>query len=184
MARVFFGLGTNLGDRWLNLQLAVVGIAEIVTIEALSPVYETPPWGPVQAQPHFFNMCLAGQTQMPPAALLEAIKRLEWQLGRDGDEHGGPHTIDIDLLFYDDVVQAFGDQHIPHRQIEAHPFVLVPLADVAPQWTHPQRGETVADLLRTVDRTGIGRIEQPLTLENARSAVFNLTIPENCGPSD
>lgn len=81
MQTIYLGLGTNLGDRAANLQAAIQGLAEKLVIAAVSPIYQTPPWG-VTDQPDFLNLCLAAKTNLPPVELLTFVKNLEVELGR------------------------------------------------------------------------------------------------------
>ena len=102
---VYLGLGSNLGDRQSNLAEAVQRLREFVEIEALSPVYETEPWGYAD-QPRFLNMALKGRTGLPAPDLLRFLKDVEEKMGRrqvDAIRYG-PRPIDIDILFYDDLV--------------------------------------------------------------------------------
>jgi 2-amino-4-hydroxy-6-hydroxymethyldihydropteridine diphosphokinase len=170
VARIYLGLGSNLGDRLQNLQDAVDGLGEFLTVVKASPVYETTPWGPVQDQPHFLNACLEAQTDLPVDQLLPAIKALEQQLGRGHTEKWGPHKIDIDLLFYDNEVKQVGERYVPHRQIRQRVFVLRPLTDIAPDYVHPVHRQSVADLLDEVSTAGVTRYPRHLTLPDAAAA--------------
>lgn len=154
MNHVFLGIGTNLGQRRLNLQRAISGMAAGVTITAVSPLYETPPWGMTE-QPHFLNLCLAGRTSLSPPALLAFAKNLEVEMGRQPAERWGPRLIDIDLLFYDNLV--IDDEHVtvPHPRLHERAFVLAPLADIAPYFVHPLRGLTVMQMAAAVDMVGV-----------------------------
>lgn len=164
MVQLYLSLGSNLGDRWQHLQRAVWELRPLMTITSLSPVYETIPWGPVQDQPCFFNACLQAETLLPPEILLPAIKTLERDLGRDQTEKFGPHEIDIDLLFYGDWVVQVGKRTIPHRQIRKRPFVLIPLADIAPHFVHPVHQMTITDLLAEVKTDSVMRLPDLLTV--------------------
>lgn len=154
MNDIFLGLGTNLGERDENLQRAVDGLAAEMAVTAVSPVYETPPWG-ITDQPDFFNICVAGQTTQPPHDLLAFIKQLEQELGREPTYRWGPRLIDIDLLFYDDKTIDDGPLTVPHPRLHERAFVLAPLADIAPDFVHPVRHQTVAEMLSQVDDSGV-----------------------------
>ena len=147
MTKLYLSLGSNLGDRWQHLQKAVWGLQSFMTITQISHVYETIPWGPVTDQPHFLNVCLKAETLLPPEILLPTIKQLEREQGRDQTERFGPHEIDIDLLFYGKLVTQVGSRTIPHRQIRERPFVLIPLADIAPHFIHPVHKLSIATLM-------------------------------------
>jgi len=126
----------------------------VVTVLERSPVYETPPLG-VTDQPPFLNMVLSGKTRLTPSALLAHLKGLEIQLGRLPSVRDGPRKIDIDLLFYDDILLNTPELTIPHPRLHERAFVLIPLADLAPELVHPAFGKTVRQLLADVDTTGV-----------------------------
>ena len=160
--QLYLSLGSNLGNRLDNLQQAVDSLQSCMTIHAISPIYETVPWGENPDQPLFLNVCLAASTTLPPELLLGMIKQIEQALGRNVNGIWGPHEIDIDLLFYGDLVRVIEPQFIPHRQIRQRPFVLVPLADIAPNFVHPVHNMTIADLLSEVTTDDVTRIPQQL----------------------
>ena len=113
---VFLALGTNLGDRMAHLRAALDSLPPDVQITKRSPVYETPAWG-YENQGPFLNMVISGETQLPPAELLARLKRLESALGRKPTFHWGPRIIDIDILFYDDLVLDAPELTIPHPRL-------------------------------------------------------------------
>ena len=154
MQPIYLGLGTNLGDRAANLQAALAGLAKKLVITAVSPIYQTPPWG-VTNQPDFLNLCLAAETDLPPVELLSFVKNLENELGREPAERWGPRLIDIDILFYANEVIETENMTIPHARLEGRAFVLRPLADIAPDFVHPVLGKTIAELAAAVDGEGI-----------------------------
>jgi len=161
--QLYLSLGSNLGNRLDNLQQAVDSLQSCMTIHAISPIYETVPWGENPDQPFFLNVCLAASTTLPPELLLGMIKQIEQALGRNVNGIWGPHEIDIDLLFYGDLVRVIEPQFIPHRQIRQRPFVLIPLSDIAPDFTHPVYNLTIAELLVEVESNGVERIPEQLT---------------------
>ncbi|MEZ0396482.1 MAG: 2-amino-4-hydroxy-6-hydroxymethyldihydropteridine diphosphokinase [Anaerolineales bacterium] len=159
MACIYLALGSNLGDRRANLQAALDALPPEVRLRRLSPVYETPPWG-LTDQPAFLNMAAEAETGLPPLDLLSHLKRLETRLGRLPSVRYGPRLIDLDLLFYDDLVLDSPALTLPHPRLHERAFVLVPLADLAPDLVHPRLGQTVRDLLAALDTTGIVRCDQ------------------------
>lgn len=151
---VYIALGTNLGDRLANLRAAVAALSPDVRVVAESPVYETPPWGYAD-QPAFLNMAVEAETDLGPGALLDFLKRLETELGRVESFRYGPRQIDLDILFYDDLVLDTPPLIIPHPRLHERAFVLVPLADLAPALVHPILQKSIVELLASVNPTGI-----------------------------
>ncbi|MEW6094563.1 MAG: 2-amino-4-hydroxy-6-hydroxymethyldihydropteridine diphosphokinase [Chloroflexota bacterium] len=151
---VYLALGTNLGERTANLRRAIQSLPPAVTVLAESPVYATPPWG-VTGQPNFLNMALKGETRLPPLGLLKRLKQLEGELGRVPSVRYGPRLIDIDILFYADLVLDTPQLTLPHPRLHERAFVLVPLNDIAPNLHHPRLGKTVREMLTVVDTTGV-----------------------------
>ena len=154
MSAVYLGMGSNLGDRRANLQRTVERLATAVEITAVSPVYETKPWG-IENQPNFLNMCVAGETKLAPLILLHYLKELELQLGREPGERWGPRLIDIDILFYDELILDGPTLTIPHKGLADRATVLVPLVQIAPELVHPILQQRVVELVRKVDVTGV-----------------------------
>jgi len=153
---IYLALGTNLGDRFANLQAAIAALPPAVRVR--SPVYETLPWG-LTSQPAFLNMVLKGETALAPVELLKHLKLLETELGRLPSVRWGPRRIDMDILFYDQLILDTPELTIPHPRLHERAFVLVPLADLAPGLVHPVLGKPVSQLLAAVDTTGVKRYE-------------------------
>lgn len=144
---VYIGLGTNLGDRLANLQAAVQALSPSVEVLRCSSIYETPPWG-VLDQPTFLNQVLFGQTGLAPVELLAFLKEQEVLLGRKTSFRYGPRLIDMDILFYDDLVLELPRLNIPHPQIPQRGFVLIPLAEIASDHVHPVSGLTSVQMMQ------------------------------------
>jgi len=153
---VYIALGTNLGNRLDNLQAALGALPPEVSVLAESHVYETLPWG-YEDQPAFLNMVVKAETSLEPGALLKYLKQLEVQLGREGNFRWGPRLIDLDILFYDDLVIDTPPLVIPHPRLHERAFVLVPLVDVAPELIHPVLECSVREILADYDIQGIVR---------------------------
>ncbi len=161
---VYLGLGSNLGERAANLQAAVRAMPPKVRPLAQSPVYETPPWGYTD-QPRFLNLVVQAETDLAPLKLLDFLKNLELEIGRTPSFRYGPRQIDLDILFYDDLVLQTPELCIPHPRLHERAFVLVPLADLAPHLCHPGLGQTVAEMLSNVDASGIQKFEDRVNLK-------------------
>lgn len=151
---VYLALGSNLGDRLHNLQNALLGLPEQITLLDTSPVFETPPWG-YSEQPPFLNMVARVKTTFSPRKLLNELKAIERDLGRQPTIQYGPRLIDLDILFYDDNIIDLPGLIIPHPRITERAFVLVPLASLAPDLIHPILKVSVTQMLNSVDTSGI-----------------------------
>lgn len=160
---VYIGLGGNLGDRQTNILQALQYVQARASITAVSSFYETAPVGYTD-QPPFLNVCCALETDLPPRNLLRFLKWIEKRMGRVESFRNAPRPIDIDILFYDDLVVEGADLHIPHPRLHQRAFVLAPLAEIAPQLEHPVLQKTVKDMLRDVDQSGVERVERSLKL--------------------
>ncbi|MDP4022262.1 2-amino-4-hydroxy-6-hydroxymethyldihydropteridine diphosphokinase [Methylobacterium sp. NEAU 140] len=154
--RAYLGLGSNVGDMAALLDRAVAGLAAVpgIRIRARSADYRTPPWGKTD-QPWFLNGAVAIDTDLDPHALLDACLGVERDLGRVREERWGPRLIDIDVLAYEGAAVSDARLVLPHRYVRERAFVLVPLAEIAPDLAIG--GERVADALAKLDRTGIAR---------------------------
>ena len=154
----YIGLGSNIEPE-ANLQAAVDALADHpeLSLIRVSPVYRTPPWGPVP-QDDYLNAVAEVRTVLGPRALLEALQAIETDCGRERSSRAvrwGPRTLDLDLLLYGDAVLDSGRLTLPHPRMAERAFVLVPLCDLAPQLPHPTLGATVAGLLARADRAAI-----------------------------
>jgi 2-amino-4-hydroxy-6-hydroxymethyldihydropteridine diphosphokinase len=155
MAKVYLGLGSNIGDREENLEKSLKLLNLKVTIVNVSSLYETEPLG-YQNQPNFLNAACRGLTNLDPFELLHFVKGIEKDLGRVLSFRYAPRPADIDILFYEGRVIETKELVIPHPQIEERIFVLIPLAEIAPQFVHPLIKKSIHELLAEVkDRGGI-----------------------------
>ncbi len=151
---VYLALGTNLGDRPANLKQAIASLTPQLEVKAKSPVYETPPWG-FEDQPKFLNQVIRAKTYLEAEPLLKHLKRLEVALGRKESIPNGPRLIDIDLLFYDDLVVDQPALVVPHPRLHERGFVLLPLMDIAPDLVHPLRKKSVREMAALCNTDGI-----------------------------
>jgi 2-amino-4-hydroxy-6-hydroxymethyldihydropteridine diphosphokinase len=150
-------IGSNLGNRLETLQGAVDALEDTpgVRVKAVSPVYETEPWGVTPgSQPSYFNAVVVLKTTLPPASLLERAHAVEEAFHRVRDEHWGPRTLDVDIVAYAGVTSDDPQLTLPHPRAHERAFVLVPWHDVDPQAQLPGRG-TVAELLTTLTQEGV-----------------------------
>jgi len=168
---IYLGLGSNRGDRLANLEAAIAALPPAVRVLRHSALYETEPWGYAE-QARFLNMALEAETELAPAELLEHIKTIEQQVGRQPSFRYGPREIDIDILLYGDaqveLQAAEGSLQIPHPRLAERAFVLAPLAELAPGLQVPGAGDSVAELLAAQDASGVALYTPPANeAENA-----------------
>jgi len=155
---VYIALGSNLGDRLANLKAAINNFPPQLEVLQKSNIYETPPWG-ITDQPTFLNQVVKAETYMQPEPLLHHLKRLEAALGRQPGVQNGPRLIDLDILFFDDLILDSPRLKLPHPRMHERAFVLVPLADLEPTLIHTALNQSVSDLLKAVDQSGIQKYE-------------------------
>lgn len=162
--RVFFSLGSNLGNRKYHLKRALRSLAESgVDIDKVSSVYETEPVG-VTEQNKFLNMVAQGETKLSPRALIQVCKRIEKTLGRVKTFRFGPRIIDIDILIYNRIKMSSKELTLPHPRLELRNFVLTPFAEIAPRIKHPVKGKTINQLLRrSPDKLKVEKYCKPLS---------------------
>jgi 2-amino-4-hydroxy-6-hydroxymethyldihydropteridine diphosphokinase len=150
----YLALGSNLGDRAAHIRSALAALAAHPAIDllAVSPLYETPPWGPVPQGP-YLNACAAIETTLTPRALLGLCLAIEREAGRERIVRWGPRTLDLDILLYGNATIDEPDLRIPHPRMMERAFVLVPLTDLAPDLVIA--GTRIRDALARLDRSGI-----------------------------
>lgn len=151
---VYLALGSNIGNRLANLKEAIASLPPQMEVKAKSKVYETPPWGYAN-QEKFLNQVLKVDTYLEPEPLLKHLKRLEVALGREVTIQNGPRLIDIDILFYDELVFESPIVVIPHPRLHERGFVLLPLMDLAPDLVHPVKKQSIRQLIAFCDVSGI-----------------------------
>lgn len=146
--RVFIALGSNMGNRLHYLEQAVANLREDARIRDIkvSDYMETAPYGGVE-QEDFLNGVMGAETLYSPVGLLARLQEEEQLAGRERKVHWGPRTLDLDILFYDDLVLAEEALTVPHPDMKNRTFVLEPLAALAPSFVHPVYGKTVKELL-------------------------------------
>ena len=160
----YLGLGTNLGAREDNLKRAAHLLTSSTSIQLIrsSSIYETAPWGYAN-QPQFLNCVLEVETGLSPNELFRCVKGLEADMGRQPSSRYGPRIIDLDILLYGDQTVQQPDLQIPHPRLHQRAFVLIPLAELAPDLVHPTLSITIGQLARDAqDQGGVTRIGPPL----------------------
>jgi GTP cyclohydrolase-4 len=160
MHTVLIGLGSNLGDRQGTILQALQKLRSFAQINAVSSYYETPPIG--VRGPTFLNVAAAVTTELDPEAFEFALRAVETAIGRQRLHELGARPIDIDILYFDDVMHDFGRFEVPHPYITERPFNLVPLAEIAADHVDPRRRQTVGELAAALEATGIQKKQRAM----------------------
>lgn len=168
----YIALGSNIGDKQANLDQAVEALSHLpqnirpdevrshkdaeceinfnhTHVVRVSKYYETAPYGMTE-QPDFFNACLELRTLLTPQELLKVLQKIEQDAGRERIIHWGPRTLDLDIIFYDDLILETSELCIPHVEMHKRRFVLEPLHDIAPYKRHPVYGRTVREMFESL----------------------------------
>lgn len=161
--QVYLSFGANLGDRQANILQALQYVQARTSIKKTSSFYETEPVG-FSDQPLFLNIACELDTDLSPDDLVHFLKWIEKRMGRRESFRNAPRPIDIDILFYDEVHINSSDVHLPHPRLNERAFVLVPLAEIAPDLVHPVLNMTVAEMLNEVEQAGVKLIDRSLKL--------------------
>jgi 2-amino-4-hydroxy-6-hydroxymethyldihydropteridine diphosphokinase len=146
----YLAIGSNLGNRIANIKksLRYLEEAKRIHIDKISPIYESLPQGGPKNQPKYLNLTVKIKTTLTPLDLLREIKIIEKKLKRKNSIHWGPRTIDLDILFYDDLILMSKVLSIPHLLLHKRIFVLKPLSDIAPKFNHPLYKRSIKELLQ------------------------------------
>jgi 2-amino-4-hydroxy-6-hydroxymethyldihydropteridine diphosphokinase len=149
---VYIGFGSNIGDRLAHIQNAIHTLSktEGITLKEISSIYKTDPVG-YEAQAQFLNGAAAIQTSLSPLSLLHTLKDIETAVGRQHRIRWGPREIDLDILIYGDLCLQTEKLVVPHPRMHLRSFVLVPLAEIAPNLVHPVFQETIQTILEHLD---------------------------------
>ena len=157
---IFIGLGSNQGEKKKNCARAIENILKLDSsrLVAQSSWYHTQPWG-LGEQDWFINGVIQIESGLHPYELLSQLKEIELQFGRQDNGRWGPRPIDIDILFYDNLRIKTFDLEIPHPELHQRKFVLIPMAEIAPNFIHPVYHKAIKDILDTVsDRKKVLKI--------------------------
>lgn len=144
---VLIAFGGNKGDTRQYIAAAVTRLGMLGIVEKVSPLFTTKPEG-FKDQPDFLNGALILKTALSPADLLRELKKIEKELGRKPTFANGPREIDLDIIFYNDIILDTPDLKIPHPRMHERIFVLLPASHVAPDFKHPATGETISQMLK------------------------------------
>ena len=157
--KVFIGLGSNVGNRLLNIEKAIDLINENSNCKVVktSSIFESVAFG-VEEQNNFLNSVVCIETDFDPANLLKLLKNIENKIGRTKTEKWGPREIDLDILLFDNLVFSENDLTIPHKGIQERDFVMVPLTEIEPEIVHPVLKDKIKNIILKADKNITGKI--------------------------
>ncbi len=152
-------LGSNMGNSRAIMSAALETLAQTpgIALQARSSWYQTQAVGP--PQPDYINGCALLHVQIPPQLLLKTLLLIEDQFGRVRSIRWGPRSLDLDLLLYNDLILDTPTLTLPHPHMRERAFVLIPLAEIAPNWVEPVSGKVIAELAQAVDYSGVHRLK-------------------------
>lgn len=155
-SRSAIAFGSNIGESLAILEGAMKSLEKTpgITIKAKSSWYRTAPVGG-PSQPDYLNGAAILEVQLSPQKLLDTLLNIEQEFGRVRQEHWGPRTLDLDILLFDDLILETPDLQIPHPRMTQRAFVLVPLAEIAPDWIEPVSREPISQLLQKLDCSNV-----------------------------
>ena len=159
LTKCAIALGSNLGDSLATLKSAIATLNNTpgIAVKSHSSWYQTAPVGP--PQPDYINACAILEVTLQPQELLFTLLEVEIKFNRIRREKWGPRTLDLDLLLYDDLILDTPTLTLPHPRMTQRAFVLVPLAEIAPDWVHPLTKSAIAQILKTADCSGVQKMK-------------------------
>lgn len=160
----YIALGSNKGDRFNNLTRALIEIRldKNNSVETISSIYETLPYG-YKDQSNFYNAVIKIKTSYQLIDLLNHLKSIEKVIGREKTVRWGPREIDLDILFFNDLIFSNDRITVPHKEAAKRDFVLKPLCEIAPDYIHPALNQKICDIcIVESEKTVIGTIQQKL----------------------
>ena len=161
----YIAIGSNKGDRFNYLSGAIQEISRDKNnvIERVSSIYETLPFG-YKDQGNFYNAAIKINTDYRLLELLDVLKSIEKKIGREDSPKWGPREIDLDILFYNDLIFSDDRITVPHKEVSKRDFVLIPLCEIAPDLIHPALNQRICDIcIVESEKTVIGKIQQKIT---------------------